>query len=58
MFLWRERMTILQLKFIFYWVTNNYEVKDIGGWHPTPERILEEYMDEFKVDEEKKEEDE
>lgn len=51
-------MTLKELKFIFNWITNNYEVKDIGGWHLVPERLLEEFLEDNKIEEEKKDGDE
>jgi hypothetical protein len=48
-------MTLQELKFVIYWVTNNYDVRDIGGWHPTPNQMLEEFLEENKVEEKKDE---
>ena len=48
-------MTIKELKAIFNWVCNNYEVKDIDNWHPSPLAILEEFMEDHPIVIEQKE---
>ena len=53
-------MTLQELKIVFNWVANNYDVKNVDDWHPTPNKILEEFIEDCPdvLKEEKKEEDE
>jgi hypothetical protein len=53
-------MTLQELKVIFNWVANNYDVKNVDDWHPSPNTMLEEFLEDYPnvLEKEKKEDEE